>query len=195
MLDCRKTGELICRLRKEKGLTQLQLAERLHVSDKAVSKWERGLGCPDVSLLSALSETLGVNVERLLDGNMDINQEDAGNMNKIKFYVCEDCKSVFTATGAGEISCCGKKLSPLEAKDADDAHRLSIEEVEDEFYVTAAHEMTKEHYIAFIAYVTYDRVNLVKTYPEQDFAVRFPQARGGYYYYYCTGDGLYRMKG
>ena len=105
MLDCRKTGELIYRLRKEKGMTQLQLAEKLHVSDKAVSKWERGLGCPDVSLLSDLSETLGVNVERLLDGNMDINQEDAGNMNKIKFYVCEDCKSVFTATGAGEISC------------------------------------------------------------------------------------------
>ena len=61
-MDNGKIGELIHRLRRERGLTQLQLAERLGVSDKAVSKWERGLGCPDVSLLPALSEAFGVDV-------------------------------------------------------------------------------------------------------------------------------------
>ena len=54
-MDCEKIGKLIRSLRRERGLTQLGLAEQMHISDKAVSKWERGLGCPDVSLLPELS--------------------------------------------------------------------------------------------------------------------------------------------
>ena len=59
-MDPIKTGELIRALRMELGMTQQQLAQRLHVGDKAVSKWERGAGCPDVSLLPSLAEALGV---------------------------------------------------------------------------------------------------------------------------------------
>ena len=55
-MDQTKTGELIKRFRSEFGLTQKELAERINVSDKAVSKWERGNGCPDISLLSALAD-------------------------------------------------------------------------------------------------------------------------------------------
>ena len=60
-----KIGNLIYTLRKEKQLTQLQLAERMNISDKTVSKWERGLGCPDISLLPDLSKILEVNLEEL----------------------------------------------------------------------------------------------------------------------------------
>ena len=192
-MDNEKTGRLIRELRTEKGLTQAQLAQLIHVSDKAVSKWERGLGCPDVSLLGTLSEVLEVNIDRLLEGELGENSE-AVTMNKIKFYICEKCGSVFTSLGGGELSCCGKKLSPLELKNADEAHALKLEEVEDEWYVTCPHEMTKEHYISFIAFVSYDRVTLVKTYPEQDLAVRFPRNGAGYFCYYCTNDGFYKFK-
>lgn len=192
-MDNEKTGRLIRELRTQKGLTQAQLAGLINVSDKAVSKWERGLGCPDVSLLSTLSEVLEVNIDRLLEGELGENSE-AVTMNKIKFYICEKCGSVFTSLGGGELSCCGKKLSPLELKNADEAHALKLEEVEDEWYVTCPHEMTKEHYISFIAFVSYDRVTLVKTYPEQDLAMRFPRNGAGYFCYYCTNDGFYKFK-
>ncbi|WP_294100629.1 helix-turn-helix domain-containing protein [uncultured Ruminococcus sp.] len=192
-MDNEKTGRLIRELRTQKGLTQAQLAGLINVSDKAVSKWERGLGCPDVSLLGTLSEVLEVNIDRLLEGELGENSE-AVTMNKIKFYICEKCGSVFTSLGGGELSCCGKKLSPLELKNADEAHALKLEEVEDEWYVTCPHEMTKEHYISFIAFVSYDRVTLVKTYPEQDLAVRFPRNGAGYFCYYCTNDGFYKFK-
>ena len=65
-MDCGKVGALIGRLRRERGLTQRELAGRLLVSDKAVSKWERGAGCPDVSLLAPLAEELGVDLAALL---------------------------------------------------------------------------------------------------------------------------------
>ena len=90
-MDQIKTGELIRRFRTEIGLTQKQLAERINVSDKAVSKWERGNGCPDVSLLSALAEVFGTDVQVLLSGEIDKNESEKGNMKKIKFYVCSKC--------------------------------------------------------------------------------------------------------
>ena len=65
-MDHSKIGKLIYTLRKEKGLTQLQLAKAMHISDKTVSKWERGLGCPDVSLLCELSKILNVDLSALL---------------------------------------------------------------------------------------------------------------------------------
>ena len=60
-------GELICGLRKEKGMTQRELAEQMNVTDKAVSKWERDLSCPDINSLPRLAEVLGISVEELLN--------------------------------------------------------------------------------------------------------------------------------
>lgn len=192
-MENEKVGGLISRLRREKGLTQATLAERLHVSDKAVSKWERGLGCPDISLINALAAELGVNAETLLSGELAENKE-AADMNKVRFYVCPECGSVFTAAGGGEITCCGKKLAALTPRPADGEHLLTAESVEDEIYVTSAHPMTKEHYISFIAQVNFDRVTLVKTYPEQTLGVRFPQTGGRQLVWHCMNDGLFTMK-
>ena len=90
-MDQIKTGGLIRALRTQKGLTQKALAEAVGVGDKAVSKWERGLGCPDVSLLPELSRVLGVGLEALLSGELDANDQERGNMKKLDFYVCPDC--------------------------------------------------------------------------------------------------------
>ena len=90
-MDLKKTGKLLYTLRKEKMLTQAEIANRLNISPKTVSKWECGGGFPDVALLGKLSETLGVNAEKLLSGKLESNTEDNGNMKKTKFYVCENC--------------------------------------------------------------------------------------------------------
>lgn len=190
-MDCTKVGKLILKLRKDKHMTQKQLAEMMNISDKTISKWERGLGCPDVTLLHDLSNILGVNVEKILIGDLEQNAVDGGNMKKVKFYVCPECGNLLTATGNPEISCCGKKLKPLVPHVSDDAHKLEIQTIEDDYYITWTHDMTKEHYINFVAYVRFDRVLMVRLYPEQNPEVRFPRHYGGKIYYGCNKHGLW----
>lgn len=190
-MDCSKVGKLIYGLRRERGMTQKQLADAMSISDKTISKWERGLGCPDVTLLRELSEILGVNIEKILSGDLEPNDADGGNMKKIKFYVCQSCRNILTATGEAEVSCCGRKLVPLIPKLADGIHRLSVNEVEDDYYITFSHEMTKTHYLNFIAYVACDRILFVKLYPEQSGEVRIPRLYGGRLYFGCNQHGLW----
>lgn len=190
-MDCSKVGKLILNLRKEKGLTQKQLADAMNISDKTISKWERGLGCPDVSLLHELSKVLNVNVEKILLGDLDPNSTDGGNMKKIKFYVCPNCGNVMTSTSDAEISCCGRKIASLVAKPSDEEHHLNVEMIEDDYYITFEHPMRKDHYINFVAYVAYDKILFVKLYPEQSGEVRFPALRGGKLYFGCSQHGLW----
>ncbi len=190
-MDCKKVGSLIYELRKNKNMTQKQIADLMNISDKTISKWERGLGCPDISLLPELSQILGVSIEQILSGEINLNQLVGGNMNKIKFYVCPQCGNLMTATGNATISCCGKTLESLVAKKAEEEHKLNIEPVEDELYVTTEHEMRKEHYISFIAYIKGDRVLITKQYPEWNMQFRFRKSGHGKLYYYCTEHGLF----
>ena len=193
-----KIGSLIFQLRKEKNLTQKQLGEKLGLSDKTISKWERGLGCPDISLLRDISKIFNVNIEKILLGDLQENDINGGNMKRIKFYVCPNCGNVINSTGDGDFSCCGRKLEALVPKVMDENHSINIEEVENDYYVEINHEMTKDHFISFVAYVTYDRVLLIKLYPEQSPTVRFPRLCGkferGKFYMYCNHHGLL-MKG
>lgn len=193
-MDLSKTGKFIASLRKEKGLTQKEVAEKLGISPKAVSKWETGKGFPDISLISSLSTVFSVDISKLLDGEMPKSRTEACNMKRTKFYVCEKCGSLLTAVGNSEITCCGRKLSALKPSTPDDAHTLNIEKIEDDYYITFPHPMTKEHYISFVAYVRFDRVLTVKLYPEQGGELRFPQMRGGRMYYYCNNHGLFELK-
>ncbi|MGL5313584.1 MAG: helix-turn-helix domain-containing protein [Peptostreptococcaceae bacterium] len=190
-MDCKKIGNLIYQLRKDKNMTQKQIANELNISDKTISKWERGQGCPDISLLKELSLVLEVSIEQLLAGEINSNESVGGNMNKIKFYVCPQCNNLMTATGDANISCCGKVLEPLSAKKENDDHLLNIEPVEDELFITSNHKMIKEHYISFVAYVRGDRVLIVKQYPEWNMQFRFRKQGRGRVYFYCTQDGLY----
>lgn len=186
-----KTGQLIRRLRIERGLTQLELANQLMITDKTVSKWERGLGLPDVSLLPGLAQALGVRLEQLLEGDMNENDRQGGNMKRTKFYVCPHCGNVLTASAEAQISCCGKNLPPLEAKKADATHRLTVELIENEYYLTAAHPQTREHSLAFAALLTGDTLILRRLYPEWDVQTRIPRLEHGQLYFYCTQDGLF----
>ena len=194
-MNGKEMGTLISKLRKERNMTQKDVAECLCVSPQAVSKWERGIGCPDVSFLPALSELFGVAMERLLAGDLNPAVTDGGNMKRIKFYVCPDCGNILTATGGGELHCCGRKLEALKAKPVDGEHMAAVQAIEEDWYVTFSHPMEKEHYFRFAAYVTMDRVLLVRLYPEQGGEFRIPQIRGGgKLYLCCSRDGLFEVK-
>lgn len=193
-MNCNKVGALILSLRREKGLTQRQLADAMNISDKTVSKWERGLGCPDVSLLRELAAALDVDVERLLEGVLTPNRADSGNLRRMRFFVCPTCGGVVTATGGADISCCGRKLAPLRAAKAEGPHAARVEELDDELYITFPHEMSKGHYLSFAAWVTGERVYFVKLYPEQEAAFRLPRMRLGKLYFYCTRHGLFEAE-
>ncbi len=188
------TGTAIKQLREKCGMTQAELAERIGVSNKAVSKWETGKGLPDSSLLQPLSRALGVSIIELINGEPITNRNVSANLLRSKFYVCPVCGNVIHCSGETVVSCCGVTLPALDAEETDAAHRIQIEDVEDEQFVMMEHAMTKEHYISFIAFVTTDRFQLVKLYPEGNAQTRF-QLRGcGFLYFYCNRHGLYRQK-
>lgn len=193
-MDYSKIGKLILTLRREKKMTQKDVAEAMNISDKTISKWERGLGCPDVSLLGDLSSILGVNIEKILLGDLEPNDAEGGNMKRIKFYVCSNCGNVMNSIGEADLSCCGRKLEPLIVKKENEEHAITVEEIDNEYYLTIQHEMTKTHFISFVAYVGWDRVLLVKLYPEQNPEVRIPKMKGGSFYIYCNQHGLWKKE-
>lgn len=185
------TGAMIKRLRENRKMTQQQLAERIGVSDKTVSKWETGRGYPDITLIEPLSAALGVSVIELFSGEDIINTNRSFNMRRIGLYVCPVCGNIIQSTGEAVVSCCGIVLPELEAEAADEAHNIHIEKVEDEYCVTIDHEMSKTHYISFIMAVRYDGVEFTKLYPEGSAEARFGISRTKAIYCYCNKHGLF----
>ena len=189
-------AQLIRRRRKELGLTQEALAAHIHVSAKAVSKWERAAGLPDASIVPALSQALGVSAESLLCGRVHPNPPDGGNMKRIKFFQCPECGNILTATGKAELSCCGRRLSPMTVTPADEFHRLTITDIETEKLLTWSHPMEKAHHLTFLAAVGYDCVHIVRLYAEGAQEHRLPRIPWAKYYCGCTENPgvLYESK-
>lgn len=193
-MDTYVTGAAIRRLREARGLTQAELAGKIDVSSKTISKWETAKGLPDISLLAPLSAALGVSVMELMSGDAVTNRNRSANMRRSRLYVCPVCGNVIHAMGEAVVSCCGITLPALEAEELDMAHELRIEAVEDEVYITVEHPMTKTHFISFIAYVTADRFQMVKLYPEGDAACRLRLQGHGDLYLCCNRHGLMKRR-
>lgn len=190
-MDQYVTGTMIKRLREERGMTQAQLAERIFVSDKTVSKWETGRGYPDITLLEPLAAALGVSVIELFKGCGVVNKNRAFNLLKMKFYVCPVCGNVIMSVGEAVVSCCGITLPPLEASAQDEGHAVAVQRIEDEYFVTLSHEMTKTHYVSFIAAVRDDGCEVKKLYPEGPAEARFDINGTRYFFVYCNRHGLF----
>ena len=188
------TGATIKQLREMRNMTQTELAEKLCVSSKTISKWETAKGLPDISLLQPLAQALGISVIELMNGEPISNKNTSGNMLRCKFYVCPVCGNVVHTLGNAVVSCCGITLPALEAEEPDEDHPIEIQRVEDEHFITIQHPMTKTHYITFVAFASSDRLQLVKLYPEGDAETRMQLRGRGYLYYYCNHHGLFRKK-
>lgn len=187
------TGSIIKELRRKMNYTQSELAEKLCISDKTVSKWETGKGYPDITLIEPLAKALNVSVSELIAGDIVTNSNRSFNISRIKLYVCPVCGNILFGTGEAVISCCGITLIPLEAEEPDEEHRISVETVEDEYFVSVEHDMSKTHYISFIMAVSDDSCRMTKLYPEGNAEARFKINRVKYFYYYCNRDGLFRQ--
>lgn len=188
------TGAVIKELRERKHMKQSDLAAKLAVSDKAISKWETGKGYPDITLLEPLAEALDVSVAELLSGNTVRNTNVSANMTKAKFYVCPVCGNAIAGTGEAAISCHGVPLCPLEAEEQDASHTATVTRVEDELFVQVNHPMSKLHHISFIAALCPDRLQLVKLYPESEASARFKMGTVSEFFFYCNKDGLFKLR-
>ncbi len=193
-MDKYVTGAVIRRLRESKKMTQVELANKIFVSSKAVSKWETGQGFPDVSLLEPLAGALDISVIELLSGEDVRNRNRSSDMTKVRFYVCPVCGNVIQASGDAVISCCGITLPPLEPEPADEDHLIRAEIVENEYYVSVRHSMTKDHYISFLAAVSDHGVQFIKLYPEWNAEARFRIERIARLYAYCNRHGLFQIE-
>ena len=187
-------GKILKELREKSLFTQAELAIKLGVSDKTISKWETGKGYPDISLLEPIAKTFGVSVAELLSGKSIQNGNVSANMLRSKFYVCPVCGNIFHSMGEAVIHCHGILLASCEEEETDEHHKIFIERVEDEYYVQIEHEMTKEHYISFIAALSSDRIQMVKLYPEGNAHARVKMNGVKKIYFYCNKDGLFSLK-
>ena len=185
------TGALIRKLRENRHMTQEELADKVCVSSKAVSKWETGRGFPDIGLVEPLAKALGISVIELLSGTDIINRNRTADMKKSTFHVRPVCGNAILSTGEAVITCCGITLPPLEAEPAEDEHAIGLEPVEDEYYATLDHPMSKTHYISFLAAVSDQAVQFVKLYPEGESGTRFKVNRVERIYAYCNRHGLF----
>ena len=187
------TGTVIKELREKNKMTQFQLAEKLGVSDKTVSKWETGKGYPDITLLEPIAKVFRISVTELISGSTIHNANVSANMMRSKFYVCPVCGNVIHTMGEAAIHCHGILLTSLEAEPTDERHMIFIERVEDEYYVRIDHSMTKEHYISFVAAASSDDMQMVKLYPEGNAEVRFKLRGVRRIFFYCNRDGLFSI--
>ena len=108
-MDAKKFGSFIARMRKDNNMTQAALAEKLHVTDKAVSKWERGLGFPDINTIEPLADTLGVSVLEIMKSekldmpiisNEEISETLLDTFELVKLQRKEERKSVMMIIGS-----------------------------------------------------------------------------------------------
>ena len=188
------TGAAIRRLRESRNMTQEELAGKIYVSSKTVSKWETGQGLPDISLLEPLAGALGISVIELFSGDEIRNRNRSANIARTRFYVCPVCGNVVRSCGEAVISCCGIRLPPLEAEEGEGEHEIRLQVVEDEYYVSLKHPMTREHHISFLAAVSDHAVQFVKLYPEGEAEARFRIDRVSAIYAYCKRHGLFELK-
>lgn len=193
-MDTYVTGATIRSLREAKIMTQSELGEKIGVSSKTISKWETARGLPDISLLQPLAQALGISVIELMNGKPIINKNTSANLRQMQFYVCPVCGNVIHSLGSSVVSCCGITLPALEAETEDCSHGITIENVEDEQFITIHHPMTKGHFISFLAYVTTDCVQFIKFYPEENAQTRLSLHGRGDLYYYCNQHGLFWHK-
>ncbi len=187
------TGAVIRKLREKNNMTQAELAVRLNVSDKTISKWETAKGYPDISLLEPIAKVFDISITELISGNAVSNVNVSANMLRSRFYVCPVCGNVIHSMGEAVINCHGVLLAPAQAEETDEQHKIFIEKVEDEYYVRIEHDMTKKHYISFVAALSSDKIQMIKLYPEGNPEARFKINGVKRIFFYCNKDGLFSI--
>lgn len=183
-------GSLIRQLRREKKMTQKELANLLNVTEQAVSKWERGVGLPDISLLPGLSGILEVNLNEMLSGDLSENEDQGGKMKAIHFYICPTCDNLIFGIKEAGISCCGRTIAETYSQEAEEKEKMKVEQVEYDWYISSDHPMAKDDYISFSALLINGRLEVYSHYPEWSYELRTPKIRNVKLFWYSRKGGL-----
>ncbi len=185
-------GAKIIKVRKDNQLTQMQLAQMLGVTDKAVSKWERNVCLPDIFVLKRFCDIFNIDMQSLLSENSDSNKRGE-NMKNTRFYLCKHCGNITFSTGNTKVICCNDIVDELILTKATEENALLIEEIDGERNITSSHPMTKDNYVHFIAYLKGGELQLFKQYPEWEINVRIPKRGHGRLLWYAPDIGLLYM--
>lgn len=155
----------------------------------------QGIVIPSEILKSMkLSEKSYVNLDLSGDVLTMRASQDSASLSGVKFFVCPVCGNVLYGTGDVQLNCHGHNLEPLEPQAAEGRFEYSVETIEDEYFVSIEHEMTKQNYISFMAAVSADRIQLVKLFPEGPAEARFKKSMVRYIYFYTSKDGLFKIR-
>ena len=171
-------------------MTQKALANILNVTEQAVSKWERGIGLPDISYLPKLADCLEVNLNDLLQGNLNENEIEGSLLKEIHFYICPSCENLVFSAKTANISCCGRTITESNSRKADNKEQMIVEKVEYDWYITSNHPMKKNDYISFSAFFINGKFEVYTHYPEWNYELRIPQTGRRRLYWYSPKDGL-----
>ena len=207
-MNAEKTGKVIFEARMKKGLTQKELAQLICVTDKAVCKWEKGHGCPDITVLHDLSHALGIDIQSLLKGELSASPAHGGNLKKLKLYRCTDCGNLVTATKAIELSCCGKRLEVLPVCNLENSKNSEnsmqggqkkwfepeVQEFDGQYALKFNHPMTKENYISNFVYVQCDRATVINLFAQQEAQIILPQIRGIKLFAVTSGNKIHEIR-
>lgn len=191
-MNALKVGSLIRKLRQEKGLSQVQLENKLSVSPKTISKWENGRGCPDTSLWSSLAEELDIDIKSILDGKVIIKEDDIGKLTRSNFYICPSCKNIVFSTSLVDPICCSKHLSKEKLKKP--SFNIDYRTIDGGIYLEIDHPMTKDNYILFVGLIKDDSSFVKRLYPEQEASLILPELKRSDLFIYSTGQGLVKYK-
>lgn len=186
--------QIIKELRQRKNLSQGELADIIGVNANTVADWEEGKSLPDTTIIEQLSKALNISIIELINGEYVTNTNISANMLKLKFSICPVCGNIIHSMGEGIHCCCGITLPTIAPIPENERHTINCETIENEYYVSMTHGMTKEHHMSFIAYVTDNRCEIVKLYPEQKAEARFLNRGKGTLYAYCNLHGLFQKK-
>ena len=129
----------------------------------------------------------------LISGNAVYNSNVSANVLKSKFYVCPVCGNIIHSMGEAVIHCHGVLLTAETAERSDESHKITVEKIEDEYFVKIDRAMTKNHYLSFIAALSCDKIELVKLYPEGSNEARFKRSGVEKILFYCNRDGRFYM--
>ncbi|MGN1275369.1 MAG: helix-turn-helix domain-containing protein [Floccifex sp.] len=187
-------ANLIRSNREKRKMTQMELAQQLYVSDKTISKWETCKSCPDLEMMEAISRVFQMSIYEFLSNQFIETSNKQGNCLKVHFYVCPICGNVLWSLSESVMHCHGISLSSLQVQETNEDHPVSIQKIENEYYVSISHEMTKQHYISFVAAFSGNRIQFVKLYPEQNAEAYFKMDGVKLIYFYCNQEGLFKKR-
>lgn len=187
-------ANLIRNNREKRKMTQMELAQLLYVSDKTISKWETCKSCPDLEMMEAIARVFQMSIYEFLSNQIIETRNKQGNCLKVHFYVCPICGNVLWSLSESVMHCHGISLSSLQVQEINEDHLISIQKIENEYYVSISHEMTKQHYISFIAALSGNRIQFVKLYPEQNAEAYFKMDGVKFIYFYCNQEGLFKKR-